>query len=447
MILYVIPVQLLNMEKNCRRELQQLIKLAEKIYKSFYHIIFLETCKSFNLVPKGLRIKKQPCIGNRSNSFTSIWENELNRTEENLRDILLYENVKILFSHERRFWKDIENTEISERWLLKLRRYLVRMEENLLKKKCKKVKTFSVFLSINKTYVNRIYEHLPHFDFKYKLEAFCNSYVSDFENLFTILNLCDESTLEKEVPLKDPEINNSSDETEKEEDISFEYVHDVSNRASLKEGRLQGNFVSQNVINLSKKDLTKSEVSLLSKGLKFVPTPSNVDISKIRQELEIFGRNLRLKWHFRDSNNTFDKNIFKKKSKFNPKGKDPAIELYLNSLEERLINMSGLRNSYNNLSNNERMALNDLKKDFSIIIKEADKGSGVVVWDRGDFIAEAESQLNDIDVYEEVNGDTNELITTIKEALYKIKKRGDITVEVLGFFCRKSKIGTLLFAA
>ena len=115
MILYVIPVQLLNMEKNCRRELQQLIKLAEKIYKSFYHIIFLETCKSFNLVPKGLQIKKQPCIGNRSNSFTSIWENELNRTEENLRDILLYENVKILFSHERRLWKDIENTEISER--------------------------------------------------------------------------------------------------------------------------------------------------------------------------------------------------------------------------------------------------------------------------------------------------------------------------------------------
>ena len=76
--------------------------------------------------------------------------------------------------------------------------------------------------------------------------------MSDFENLFTILNLCDESTLRKEVPLKDPEINNSSDETEKEEDISFEYVHDVSNRASLKEGRLQGNFVSQNVINLSK---------------------------------------------------------------------------------------------------------------------------------------------------------------------------------------------------
>ena len=66
--------------------------------------------------------------------------------------------------------------------------------------------------------------------------------------------------------------------------------------------------------------------------------------------------------------------------------------------------------------------------------QEADKGSGVVVWDRGDYIAEAESQLNDIDVYEEVNGDTNELITTIKEALYKLKNRGDITVEVLDFF-------------
>ena len=44
--------------------------------------------------------------------------------------------------------------------------------------------------------------------------------------------------------------------------------------------------------------------------------------------------------------------------------------------------------------------------DPSIIIREADKGSAVVVWDRGDYLREANSQLSDQDVYPEVKGDT-----------------------------------------
>ena len=51
------------------------------------------------------------------------------------------------------------------------------------------------------------------------------------------------------------------------------------NRAQLKDNRLEGKFVSKNVINLSQRQLTKSEISLLSKGLKFVPTPNRIDKS------------------------------------------------------------------------------------------------------------------------------------------------------------------------
>ena len=40
--------------------------------------------------------------------------------------------------------------------------------------------------------------------------------------------------------------------------------------------------------------------------------------------------------------------------------------------------------SYSNLTTGERNALYSLIDDTSIIIKEADKGSGVVVWDRED---------------------------------------------------------------
>ena len=64
--------------------------------------------------------------------------------------------------------------------------------------------------------------------------------------------------------------------------------------------RLEGKFVSKNVINLSRRNLSASEISLLSKGLKFVPTANKIDRAKLKTELEEYGRKLRLMWHFRN---------------------------------------------------------------------------------------------------------------------------------------------------
>ena len=41
----------------------------------------------------------------------------------------------------------------------------------------------------------------------------------------------------------------------------------------------------------------------------------------------------------------------------------------------------------------------------SIIIKSADKGSAVVVWDRDEYIKEVENQFGEKDIYEEVCND------------------------------------------
>ena len=54
-------------------------------------------------------------------------------------------------------------------------------------------------------------------------------------------------------------------------------------------------------------------------------------------ELEALGRILRLKWHFRNEENEFDLDQFKPKSTFNPRNKDAAIEVYMSSLEEKLM--------------------------------------------------------------------------------------------------------------
>ena len=152
-------------------------------------------------------------------------------------------------------------------------------------------------------------------------------------------------------------------------------------------GRIKGTFVSKNVVNLSKRKLTKAEVSLLSKGLKFVPTSNHINKAKLKLELEAYDRMLHLKWYFRNDEKEFGRNKFKPQSTFNPRNKDAAIEIYLSSLEEKLMNIEIPQSKYINLTRQERGALYNLENDKNVVIKGADKGSAVVVWDRDDYIS------------------------------------------------------------
>lgn len=89
---------------------------------------------------------------------------------------------------------------------------------------------------------------------------------------------------------------------------------------------------------------------------------------------------------------------------------------------------------YHNITKEERNAIKSLKNDTSIIIKEADKGSGIVIWDREDYLKEAASQLGEATVYEPIKGDAiNSLIQVIKNCLTKINNRGDIPKETLDY--------------
>ena len=125
---------------------------------------------------------------------------------------------------------------------------------------------------------------------------------------------------------------------------------------------------------------------------------------------------LRLKWHFRNENKDIHRDMFKPKSKFNPRNKDATIELYLSSLEEKLMKVEVLKDKFKNLTNNEPKALYDLKNDKSSVIKSADKSSAVEVWDWEDYTKETEKQLGD-----EVSNDAAPLLKTINEVKAKIR--------------------------
>ena len=91
--------------------------------------------------------------------------------------------------------------------------------------------------------------------------------------------------------------------------------------------------------------------------------------------------------------------------------------------------------SYSNLTKGERNALYSLRDDTSIIIKETDKGSGVVIWGREDYLAEAKKQLDDKEVYQELRGDVeSRLEKIVKKVIRKLRNRGDISHETLDYF-------------
>ena len=74
---------------NRKNAAQQLFNISEDIYKLFYHIVFLEGCRAYQIIPDGLFISKKPYIGKPSNRFLDSWEKELENAEVNFREVLI----------------------------------------------------------------------------------------------------------------------------------------------------------------------------------------------------------------------------------------------------------------------------------------------------------------------------------------------------------------------
>ena len=270
---------------------------------------------------------------------------------------------------------------------------------------------------------------------KRELLNFIVSFIPDFEKI------CILGTLNNTFKQNCSELHDSVQIVESMTSSSEQDNIRESNIVEVLDKQLKGKFVSPNFINLSTIILSKEEISLLSKGLKFIPTATSVNKVLIKEELEYFGRQLRLLWYFRNEESINISNPFKTKSTFNRKGKDAAIELYLIRLEKGIL-ATGTKLSYSNLIKEEGLALNSLRDDTFIIIKKADKGSDIVVWDSKDYLKEAEKQLGDKETYEELSSDpVSPLISIVKGCLSRVKNRGDIPNETLEyFFMNKPKL-------
>ena len=127
--------------------------------------------------------------------------------------------------------------------------------------------------------LKRFKSHFGFFSFKFNFLKFCNNFVPDFENLYYLLHLNTSDSIKKSSSENSKskqdcsknscknaylEIGNGTSKVRNSENIEGERNAN-GNQALLLENRLKGNFVSKNVVNLSKGNLNDAENSLLSK--------------------------------------------------------------------------------------------------------------------------------------------------------------------------------------
>ena len=138
---------------------------------------------------------------------------------------------------------------------------------------------------------------------------------------------------------------------------------------------------------------------------------------------------------------------FRTKSSWNPPKGHPNLELFLSEVEKELFSCTSKKLGYSNLSTEEWKAMHSLADDRSIVIKKADKGSSVVVWDRNDYVMEAEIQLSDANVYKDVSFNEKmlqDLVGTSNKLFQNLKSKGKISDKQLKYFTYEYKKATNL---
>ena len=172
-------------------------------------------------------------------------------------------------------------------------------------------------------------------------------------------------------------------------------------RNSLK-NTLAHNSRAQNekyIKNFSNKALSDDEVKLLSRGLKFIPTPLVPTSNKsLLKDFNNFARTMRLRYLFANRKKTTAHPFHVKSTWQPPIQNSVALENYLEETKLELASIVFYPQN-DNISANERKAISTLKRNSEINLKKADKGTTIVIMDTAQKIQEGSQQLSDDKFY------------------------------------------------
>ena len=206
------------------------------------------------------------------------------------------------------------------------------------------------------------------------------------------------------------------------------------------------------VINISKKELSPDQLSLLSKGLSFVPT-GGINAFGLKVDLFKSFRQIKLRHFFANKTDSSAAAIpaattsFRQKSTFCPNTFNASINTFCRLVEQDIMTqISQPFHVKKNLTDNERKALNELIDDENIVIKPADKGGGICIQDKDKYEAEIMSQLSNIKVYKKLKSDpTLPLQQELSLFLDDAKMKGWITQSEHGFLLCQHPVRPVMY--
>ena len=192
------------------------------------------------------------------------------------------------------------------------------------------------------------------------------------------------------------------------------------------------------VVNLSDSPLSRAHLDVLNKGLKFVPTPTTVNIKQcVTEAFEKLRNRMSTIYHFHKNLQPYNP-LHRKTNWIAPKPKNKHLLNYFDFLKNDLEIFNNevftITNKKCNLTPEEKHCLRNLSKNDNIVIKKADKGGSIVIMNREDYLKKVYEHLDNENYYRKINKDpTKDLITNINSFIESAVKHYHISRDTAKF--------------
>ncbi len=177
--------------------------------------------------------------------------------------------------------------------------------------------------------------------------------------------------------------------------------------------------------NLSNYTLSDSEILALGKGLNFIPNPVKPNKHLFMEAADTFTRSMRIRY-LAKIKGWDSRHKFRNPSTWTP-GQTPSIALedYLEGVRTELSKVP-IKNVHHNIHEKELEAVKSLKKNPNIVLKKFDKGRGICVMSKKDYVEEGLRQLSDRKSYLELDYDmtnaTSEMVSKLVDDMFEAKE-------------------------
>ena len=185
------------------------------------------------------------------------------------------------------------------------------------------------------------------------------------------------------------------------------------------------------IVNLSSHVLTKDEFTVLSRGLKFVPSQNPEDPLKVATQS--FIKSMSTQYMFKNSTRP-NKHFYTKNhgETWSPETSNhPEVLSFCEALMEYSNNQQSFETP-SNLTKGEERGLISLINNHDLVIKPSDKGNGIVVMDKKYYINKTLEHLSDLLLYQPMPFDyTPQIVEKVHLYLAHLKATSGLHPSIL----------------